>query len=661
MRSVPTCDVCLGLKWSFNNKGWRMYNREDHSAEFSRPFQVYQLNLSAQRGCRNCAIIRNGIEVMSRELSLFDTSYVFKGRIIWQNRDPQWAAFGCAKDVPSKNSAVQCAPLVLKWVKNCYENHIHCGGSIVGEDNKMFLPSRVLDVKPNTGGVVRLVETRDIDVSSNCPQYASLSHCWGKKSFLITTQKTLEQRKQGIEWDTLPRTFQDAITLVQALGIRFIWIDSLCIIQGDTEDWRKEAACMARIYSNSYLNIAATGASDSRGGCFFPRSLKDSSWPSELKSFPVGSHIDGSGPVIRVRPSLNAVHLRFSTTTSTLSYNFDTAAVPLLSRAWVFQERYLAPRTLHFHPTEMVLECKSTIRCECTGLDKLVSPMRKNSLDLRSLGKREVLNYWFEVVQEYSFLRLTRQSDRLIALIGVATVFHERLQSGYLAGLWEEDIARNLLWKVSKFEWTRHHRNTRRPKQALIPSWSWASLVLETPGRGILFMADCDDSFAVDPHFKHLGTSIPLSPIYSYVGVDSKVTNGKLFLQGFSSSALICRNAQMTSDSKDALLILERDLDNFVLISAVKIDLDVPWNKACTDSGTVVYCLLVGSSLWESCNPKSNENGSSMEKLEIKYQCSLVLKPSIRIETAFERIGVLEVEEECGVFIETTDKAFEVV
>ncbi|TVY92561.1 hypothetical protein LAWI1_G003585 [Lachnellula willkommii] len=514
----------------------------------------------------------------------------------------------------------------------------------------MFLPSRVLDVKPRTGGVVRLLETRDIITSRSSPQYASLSHCWGKQSFITTTQQTLEQRKKGIEWESLPRTFQDAIALVQALGIRFIWIDSLCIIQGDAEDWRKEAACMARIYSNSYLNIAATGASDSRGGCFFPRSLKDSSRPSELKSFPVGSHTAGSGPMIRVRPSLDAVHLRFSTTTDTVSYNFDTVAVPLLSRAWVFQERYLAPRTLHFHPTEMVMECKSTTRCECTGLDKLVNPMRKNSVDLRSLDKSEVLDYWFEVVREYSFLRLTHDSDRLIALVGVATVFQERLESGYLAGLWEEDIARNVLWKVSKFEWTQHHRNARRPKQALIPSWSWASLVLETPGRGILFMIDCDDSFAVDPHFKHLGTR-----------VDSRVTNGKLFLQGFSSSALICRNAQIGSDSKDALLVFERDLDDSILISAVKIDLDVPWNKACTDSGTVVYCLLIGSSVWESWDPRSNENGSGMNKTEINYQCSLVLKPSTRIETAFERVGVLEVKEESGVFVEGADKAFDVV
>jgi hypothetical protein len=100
--------------------------------------------------------------------------------------------------------------------------------------------------------------------------YATLSYCWGdprKIPFIRTTEETFVQRKTRIEWGDLPKTFQDAIIIIRALEIHFIWIDSLCILQDDELDWEKEAAKVANIYSNSYLNIAATGSSDSGGGC----------------------------------------------------------------------------------------------------------------------------------------------------------------------------------------------------------------------------------------------------------------------------------------------------------------------------------------------------------------------------------------------------------
>jgi hypothetical protein len=146
----------------------------------------------------------------------------------------------------------------------------------------------LLDVKQREGAAVVLVEARD-NAECHVEQYATLSHCWGKARVIQTTKENLALRMQVIEWDHLPKTFQDAVAIVQALGVRFLWIDSLCIVQDDVLDWKQESVRMAAIYSNSYINIAATGSSDSRGGCLYPRSLKHVIPVCAVKSFAINT------------------------------------------------------------------------------------------------------------------------------------------------------------------------------------------------------------------------------------------------------------------------------------------------------------------------------------------------------------------------------------
>ncbi len=102
-------------------------------------------------------------------------------------------------------------------------------------------------------------------------QYTALSHCWGALKPLTTTGSSLEQRKQGIEWSSLPKTFRDAIHVTHSLGIKYLWIDSLCIVQDDSVDWEVESAKMASIYSQSFITIAATAAVNGSEGCYMER------------------------------------------------------------------------------------------------------------------------------------------------------------------------------------------------------------------------------------------------------------------------------------------------------------------------------------------------------------------------------------------------------
>jgi hypothetical protein len=107
-----------------------------------------------------------------------------------------------------------------------------------------------------------------VNSDGRCAPYIALSHCWGLAHILTTTTETLAARMEGIPPSVLPLTFQHAVQITRALNFRYLWIDSICIIQNDELDWQRESANMCNIYKNSAVTIAADAASDSTKGCF---------------------------------------------------------------------------------------------------------------------------------------------------------------------------------------------------------------------------------------------------------------------------------------------------------------------------------------------------------------------------------------------------------
>ena len=101
--------------------------------------------------------------------------------------------------------------------------------------------------------------------------YLTLSHCWGKIAFLRLQKDNLDILTNSFPISSLPQTFQDAITFTRKIGIQFLWIDSLCILQDSFRDWEQESTLMAKIYGNSSLNLAATAAIDSSKDLFSER------------------------------------------------------------------------------------------------------------------------------------------------------------------------------------------------------------------------------------------------------------------------------------------------------------------------------------------------------------------------------------------------------
>ncbi|KUJ23570.1 HET-domain-containing protein [Mollisia scopiformis] len=302
------------------------------------------------------------------------------------------------------------------WLETCSQSHPQC---LLKQSS---LPTRLLCLD---GSRVRVCTSKSLD-SQEPPAYATLSHCWGSLKILQLTKENHPLLVQGIPHAALCRTFQDAIQITLALGLRYIWIDSLCIVQNDPKDWAREATRMSDVYSGGAVNIAASSASDGSVGCFFNR---DS---SHVWQHTVAARVNGQNRIYDcIEDGISDACI------------FET---PLARRAWVMQERLLAPRTLHFSSTQMFWECNTLNACE-------VFPEQYPA----------TLSY----VKLYSICDLTYQRDKLVAISGIAREIVKRdPQAKYVAGLWDNEIENQLCWKV------------RAPAEKTLqaPSWSWAAV-----------------------------------------------------------------------------------------------------------------------------------------------------------------------------------------
>ncbi|KAF7870399.1 hypothetical protein EAF04_004144 [Stromatinia cepivora] len=552
------------------------------------------------------------------------------------NSNSRPSHFGVAEEVHPQITVESCAEIIQRWVKDCCENHAICSLQDDGT-GVPFVPTRLLDLSGEQGELIRLVETMHfVDASES---YATLSHRWGNAHFIQTNKQTLQKHKTGIEICDLPKTFADVVIILRTLRIRYVWIDSLCIIQRDDVDWKEQAAQMARIYSKGCLNIAATAASDSTEGCLNTRSLRHGII-SDLRAFPIdvsnGSHKSG---VVYIRPSFHAVHQRFNIRKRNRETDpADHEITCLLSRAWVFQERQLAPRTIHFHPTELIMECKFGIRCECTGLENIYKTSRSKLADINSLDKRHILDRWLGLINEYSKLLITYDKDRLIALIGIAKTFQDRLESHYLAGIWLSDLARGLLWNVAKplpfgnNDNLNIYRCTSESKFA--PSWSWASLVSDRKDTPINFLLLYEDSFEAHGRFAYVQTNIPMLVIDSLKNPEPEY----LIVRGLTIRAKLFHGYGYRKHDRtlnDTTLKFPQVYHK----NSLGFALDCTLSKSRATDGDEVCCLLIGTS-----NKHGISFGSRNHWLHILV-CKLYQDSG-----AYERLGVCAAQSNSRVF-----------
>lgn len=308
----------------------------------------------------------------------------------------------------------------------------------------------------------------------------TLSHCWGGSNSAILTDEQLPHFQKQLP--LLPKSFRDACDITQQLGFRYLWIDSLCIIQKQPSmaDWLKEGPLMSAIYKNSSLTISATAAENSHGGCFQSRNPL-SIQPCQL-----------SGRLYEKNDVEDSIWI-YNNAVQFADAFLDGRSAKINTRGWVMQERILSRRILHFGRNQIFWECNSKQACEVfpEGLQlwteqhwfdeelKMVlkEPTISNrpwqisipdSMDSRSLRYAD----WGFVVNFYSQLDLTFGADKLVAISALAQEWAELLQDEYLAGLWKFDLLRQLLWRMDFTESIQRKRYF--PYRA--PTWSWASV-----------------------------------------------------------------------------------------------------------------------------------------------------------------------------------------
>jgi Heterokaryon incompatibility protein (HET) len=371
--------------------------------------------------------------------------------------------------------------LAQYWLGECLRKHQHC--RLARND---FRPNRLLDVGLSGHSQTKL---RIIVPDDRGIEYCTLSHCWGgANDILRLTKDTMTSLIEGISIFTLPKTFQDAIRIAQSLGYRYLWIDSLCIVQDSREDWAQEANEMGSIFENSVCTIAAAAARNAHEGCFVARN------PLAYTR----CRIAGS--------SKRGLYAGLNRHYPTGLFRDLEVYSPLHSRAWVVQELALSSRTLHYGRQGLFWSCRNgdASEFEADGIDgskifdgienpllrqASVDVMIDSALTLRGFGFRPNLRNilevpikivdelsavlfhvrWFAIVMHYTACSMTKPEDRLIALSGIAQRIQSQLGLAYVAGLWKESLSYDLLWRVDG-------ELNSRPLEYRAPSWSWASV-----------------------------------------------------------------------------------------------------------------------------------------------------------------------------------------
>ena len=289
--------------------------------------------------------------------------------------------------------------------------------------------------------------------------YVALSYCWGTRpQYCLTTENLTLLTNSGIDARTLPQTIRDLIFLSRYLGIEYVWVDALCIMQDDQTDWEGQSAIMGDIYENAELTICASSASSVYDGFLAPRA------PVAVYC---GSVSEAEGSVERCSLYLG------QSIFSWLLLRQVLESEPLHSRGWALQERLLSRRKIFFAQRQIIFQCRRAMLSE---FGKSI----KNDLMDAVMDEREPKSpihedwkahgAWKGLVENYSACGLTRLSDRLPALSGLAEDHAKTASCSqmYIAGHWLASLPLSLLWDTVS--------GGSRDGLFHAPSWSWASV-----------------------------------------------------------------------------------------------------------------------------------------------------------------------------------------
>lgn len=380
---------------------------------------------------------------------------------------------GSASAVEQESSSEQSLAKAKRWLQNCASQHLARNKPVGLHD----LPQRFLHIEPSNPRLV----LSGIDTT----RYIALSYCWGKTQNVTTILKNLDSHMQvGTPREQLPQTYIDLITIAQYMGVKYVWIDALCIIQDSKQDWATEASKMCSVYEQAYLTVSADCSVDTTAGIFSHQSYSLESTSLSYK----GITISVRKYTARSHNLIEPLHmLDFRPATSDEPLGKPGSDLPLGKRAWALQEGVLSTRTIHFTGRELVWECNQDYLCECGQTRKPQAGRSNRSLRMPEWFKSsrdsvEIFDQWRGYIEIYTMRNLTFNSDKPVAISALAQKMQAAIRYAtgtepvYLAGLWSLSFAQDLLWG-RKFDHDRINRLDILSRQGTCtaPSWSWMS------------------------------------------------------------------------------------------------------------------------------------------------------------------------------------------
>lgn len=508
------------------------------------------------------------------------------------------------RQIWSKNGPVtfeDSFPIVKGWLEECDSSkHILCNRG------PQPLPTRLLYL---TDCGMRLVEP-----GVQTGYYAALSHCWGSANGdWCTTAETLPQHLQLISLDELPQNFKDAVKITRELGLDYLWIDSLCIIQGDEKDWGSQSSKMADVYGNARVTIAATAASHSHEGFLFKRKpakqLVGRLWGEDETTY----------------------YARIPSAESTLYSS------PLYKRGWILQEMVLSNRVVHFARDQLFWHCRSTMKSE----DGFVNQNRGSTFlgfDSAESARRS----WWSWAEDYSRRKLSKASDRYAALAGLTTVFRDGTKLTPKAGLWEQDVHFGLLW-CSQTVYI-DGADTPAPANPASPSWSWLSInrpIRTLTPRNAHRWKDHDEHTT-----KAASITAAITVVWSGPELTSTVVAGRIEMHARLKSIHVC---PQTAGSQEPYPHLHNFSNTYRLYWKLPGESgqppQIPWiGQATFDRvegpapGSLVLCLEI--SIYGPCSGVASGVGACREYNHCHRDVLLVRVKAGGRENEYERIGV---------------------
>ncbi|KAI1085472.1 HET-domain-containing protein [Whalleya microplaca] len=698
---TTTCHACglilQALEW--HKPGWIMANSLKDCSYTIRIDEYGQMNL--QRVTLHELVpldppspINSQVAVCSFDI-IQRPSSIASDETMWSDMCRSWNVI--------EDSSTQAAfDRAAQWLSHCIENDKSCE-----PPNKNFVPRRLLDVGyENEKGEPFLFAPTEPTA------YACLSYCWGPnvEDVLKTTTSNLNNHYNEITLGSMPKSIQDAVRVCKGLRIPYLWVDSLCIVQDDHDEWLKDACMMDHIYLNSHVTITALEPDSCKTGFLGKQRFGLPEWQYQLK-------IHGSSQEVVIRPQVD-----------------QTVECSLDKRGWCLQEMLLPYRRLCFDGNEMSWECSCRKLCECghfvwpnnksdTDTDKLSlgmtgvllkekalasapapkptiplamrkgrylewllgvveSPCGRHSDWQERRGPGRVYELWRKLVSSYSRRSLSRQSDKLTALAGLANVLRDYNQNEneYLDGLWKVELPFELAWRVIALkvrpEVPDDEDSGTISQEDCFPSWSWAcsdevisydfSYPLWQWNQAPKAIDQClvrgidGISGEETPSFK--GSRIRLEgklvPVELAIFKEYIPLNG---LEGpFGSANPDLFRPWTLQDHSDEITAFVRSQN----LRAVRVYLDKPagpemrqddarascwikgkceekccsWNQGQDHAKSRYYCFRLFS--WKSPNPRQYLRDGSQAPSMGPETWFLVLKSSCRVGQAFERIGV---------------------